>query len=138
MVRKLKTRGFPQHEIQQTIDTCIHLGYLNDERLADAYLLQLQNKGYGINGIKHKLYAKGIAQEMINASIESRCTDEKELHFCRQALATKLKNFKRRESLGTLRPKLQRFLSGRGFSTQIIYQAINEIIAEEKQDDPIS
>jgi SOS response regulatory protein OraA/RecX len=132
MVKKLRTRGFPQHQIQKTIARCIDLGYLNDERLADAHLLQLQEKGYGINGIKHKLYSKGIPKEMINACIASRCTDEMEVHFCRRALDKKLKMLKGRESLGKLRPKLQRFLSGRGFSNHIIHQAMEDAVAEEK------
>lgn len=126
LVKKLRMRGFEAQEIQDTISTCLSLGYLNDERVAHAYLRQLQKKGYGSNAIKHKLYSKGISKDLIEACIASQCTDENELRACQQALEKKIRYLKGDKSFCRLRPKLQRFLFGRGFSSQTIYRAMDE------------
>jgi regulatory protein len=129
--KKLQTRGFNRQEIQGTIDVCIDLGYLDDERFADAYLGQLQNRGYGINGIKHKLYSKGIPKDIISTCIASRCADNVELDICRQVLEKKLRGLAGNNSLRDLRSKLQRFLFGRGFSSHIIYQTMEDAMTQE-------
>ena len=129
--KKLQTRGFKGQEIQEVVDLCLDLGYLDDERFADAYLRQLQNRGYGINGIKHKLYSKGIPKDIISTCIASRCTDNVELDICRQVLEKKLRYLRGNSSLRDSRPKLQRFLFGRGFSSHIIYQAMDDAMTPE-------
>jgi regulatory protein len=124
--KKLHERGFPEKETRDTINACVRLGYLDDERFADAYLLQLQRKGNGINSIKHKLHSKGISGEIISNCVAIHCSDDIQLNACRQVLLKKMKSIKSNKKIKDTRPKLQRFLLSRGFSNRIIYQALEE------------
>jgi regulatory protein len=125
---KLQTRGFHRQEIRGAIDACMDLGYLDDERFADAYLRQLRNRGYGINGIRHRLYAKGIPEDIISTCIASRCTDSLELDTCRQVLEKKIRYLPGNNTARDSRSKLQRFLFGRGFSNHTIFRAMEEAL----------
>lgn len=130
--RKLIERGYGREETQSSLNECLRLGYLDDERFAHAYLRQLQRKGYGINGIRHKLYSRGIAREIVESCTIRHCTDAVELEVCRKALAKKTKHPGKYQSVRDLRPKLQRFLIGRGFSPSIVYQVLKDAIDQEK------
>lgn len=131
LVKKLQERGFEKKEIDSAIDRCVRLGYLNDERFADIYLQQLQRKGYGTNSIRHKLYSKGISEEIISNSIAIHCTDNIQIDACRQALLKKTKYLEGNKKIKDVRSKLQRFLIGRGFSSRIVCQALEEATAQE-------
>lgn len=129
--RKLQERGFPEKETRDAIDTCVRMGYLDDKRFANAYLLQLQRKGNGINNIKQKLYSKGISKDIICNCVASHCTDDIQIDTCRQVLLKKIKYLRGNNKINDVRPKLQRFLLGRGFPSRIIYQALEEATAQE-------
>lgn len=131
LFKKLQNRGFTKKETQDVILACVRLGYLDDERFADAYLHQLQRKGNGINNIKQKLYSKGISKEIIGNCVASHCTDNIQLNTCRQVLLKKIKYLKGIKKINDVRPKLHRFLLGRGFSSRIIYQALEEAADQE-------
>lgn len=128
---KLQERGFAEKEIQEAINLCVRLGYLNDERFAEIYLQQLQRKGIGIHNIRHKLHSKGISKKIISNSIATHCTDNIQIDACRQVLLKKIKYLDGNKKIKDVRPKLQRFLTGRGFSSRIVYQALEEATARE-------
>lgn len=128
---KLKKQGFVKQEIQDAVDECLRLNYLDDQRFACSYLKQLQRMGYGINRIKQKLYSKGIPEEIIGACIESHCEDNDQLEACKLVLAKKIAQLRGSNSLLELCPKLQRFLYGRGFSYPTIHKAMEETIVQE-------
>jgi regulatory protein len=128
---KLRERGFGRKEIHETIDECTRSDYLNDKRFADTYLHQLQCKGNGIHCIKQKLNSKGISKEIISDSIATHCTDNNQMDACRQVLLKKIKYIKENKKIQASRPKLQRFLTGRGFSSHIVLQTLEEATAGE-------
>lgn len=129
--KKLQGRGFAEKEIRDTLKACVRLGYLDDERFADAYLNELQRKGKGIHDIRQKLYSKGISKETITNCITSRCSDKHQLNACRRALIKKIKTLGTNTEINDARPKLHRFLSGRGFSGHIIQKALEEATARK-------
>ena len=126
--RKLRSRGYGQLEIQTAISECLRLNYLNDSRFAETYANQLQRKGFGINGIKHKLYSKGISDSVIQEVVAVQGSDAIQLEQCRRVLAKKLKPLTENTSVASRGPKLHRFLYSRGFSSQIIRKAIDEAV----------
>jgi regulatory protein len=127
LIRKLRSRGFGTPEIRPVIRECRRLGYLNDDRFTDIYVRHLQRKGYGINTIKHKLFAKGIAQAVIQDKLAPYGTDDAQLKLCRGVLTKKMKPFAGENPSNAQAPKLYRYLINRGFSGHIVRQVFDEI-----------
>ena len=126
--RKLRARGYGQSQIQTAIRECLRLNYLNDNRFAETYSLQLQRKGFGINGIKHKLYVRGISDSVIQDIVAAHGSDTAQLVLCRRVLAKKLKPLAGTADVKIQDPKLLRFLYNRGFSSHIIRKTIDEAV----------
>ncbi|MEJ2154257.1 MAG: regulatory protein RecX [Desulfobacteraceae bacterium] len=128
LTRKLQTRGFDAPVIEAVIVECQRLNYLDDKRFADGYVSLLQRKGYGINSVKHKLYAKGISETLIQDSVALSGTDKVQLKLCRRVLAKKVNRLSGDKSSEDQAPKLYRYLFNRGFPAHIIRQTIREMI----------
>lgn len=127
---KLADRGFAQDQIQWTVDRCLHFRYLDDARFACTYIEQLQRKGYGCHRIQQMLVAKGLAHDIISASLEPCCCDAVQIRDCRKAMVKKLgRGLKDRDTSGA-RANLYRFLLNRGFSPAIIRQVLDDGMAE--------
>lgn len=122
---KLKSHDFERPEIEAVIGECERLNYLNDTRFAASYLKLLQRKGFGINSVQHKLYTKGISKAIIEDTVAPYRDDDVQLNLCRHVLAKKIKNLTGQKAYAELRPKLQRFLFNRGFSSHIIRRSID-------------
>lgn len=131
LMRKLRSRGFGISEIEPVIRECRRLGYLNDNRFAEIYVNQLQRKGYGINTIKQKLFAKGIPEAVIQDNLTPYGADNAQLELCRRVLAKKLKPFAGDNPSEAQAPKLYRYLLSRGFPSHIIRQILDEIFMEK-------
>lgn len=129
--RKLQSRGFEEPEIEAVIGECQRLSYLDDKRFADGYVNLLLRKGYGVNGIKHKLHVRGISESVIQESIYPFGTDEEQLTLCRRVLSKKVPHLIRKTSSDDRAPKLYRYLFNRGFPAHIIRQTISEVIREK-------
>ena len=128
---KLKSRSYGHPEIEAAISECLRLDYLNDTRFAEGYSKQLLRKGYGINGIKHKLYVKGVSKEVIQESVTPYDSDNAQLEQCRRVLKKKLKPLTGKASAKNQGAKLHRFLFRRGFSSHIIRQTIGEMTTRQ-------
>lgn len=126
--KKLRSRGFNQQAITDTIKTCERLGYLNDARFTESYINQLERKGHGINAIRHKLFSRGVSSEIIDIHLRDHHNDIHQLNLCRQVLAKKIeRNHNGKASVDQI-PKLNRFLYSRGFEGHIIKKTIEEIL----------
>ncbi|MGD9366123.1 MAG: regulatory protein RecX [Desulfobacteraceae bacterium] len=133
LTRKLAEHGYDGQSIQSVINECQRLGYLDDKRFAYTYCEQLLRKGYGPIVIQQKLYAKGLPAGIIKECVASHCDESVQLDVCRRVLAKKTKNFSDEITLLNARAKHQRFLLGRGFSSQIACQIIEEAIGREEE-----
>jgi regulatory protein len=130
--KKLNSRGFEEPVIETVIRECRRLNYLNDTRFTELYVNQLQRKGFGINGIKHKLYAKGIPEKVFQDKLAPHGTDNAQRELCRRVLAKKIKPIAGESPSESQAPKLYRYLLNRGFPSHIIRQTINEMIIEKR------
>lgn len=128
LYKKLRSRDYGHLEIQAAIRECQRLNYLNDTRFAGAYAMQLQRKGFGINGIRHKLYGRGISDTIIQEVAAVHGDDAAQLQQCRRVLAKKLRPLAGSVSIESQGPKLHRFLYNRGFSSHIIRKTIDEAL----------
>lgn len=127
--RKLQQRGFDKDQIQPTIDKCLLFNYLDDEKFAQLYTLQLQRRGYGPRRIRQMLSAKGIAPHLIADTLQRNCDESKECEDCRTVLAKKLKALSCEQHEVIPKARLFRFLSGRGFSPATIRQILDDALS---------
>ncbi len=126
--RKLQQRGFASEVIDTVILACQRLNYIDDERTARVYILQLKRKLFGIRHIrmalkKKRLYSAAIEDILLEnyAKIEERKNADK-------LLEKKMKTFNREEDLKKRRDKIYRFLYSRGFNKDIIADLIRDLV----------
>lgn len=102
------------------------LGYINDEKFAKWWINQRQtHKPKGIRLIVQELKAKGIEWEM-----ESKDENEQAL----RAIARKLPLWQKLPEL-TRKKKIYDFLTRRGFSSDITYRVIDEVVKKRYNKD---
>lgn len=112
-----------QHEvevIEAVLNKLIEQDYINDERLAKAYLKNLINEGkYGIYVIKNKMFMRGL--EIDNDILASY--DEYQAAYNQLSKKYKQVDAKNKD-------KSIRFLLYRGFSSSITYKASSDYFVE--------
>ncbi len=109
---KLAEKGYPKEEIEALIAEFIRRGWLNDQELANRYVEQQRQKGYGARRIALQLREKAGQVEVA-------------LEESEEVLAALIQ----KKYLGKLqenRNKVIQALLRRGFSYDLICKALNE------------
>jgi len=126
--------GQSEHLIDEALEWVVDMGYLDEQRYADMVLRSRVAKGYGAQRVRQELSQKRVAPEIVQASFESCDVDWYELAksvFERRFVSV---GESAGESIGEnvsslerakLKAKQQRFLYGRGFSSDEIQYAID-------------
>lgn len=112
--RKLSEKGYPKEEIEALIAEFIRRGWLNDQELANRYVEQQQQKGYGARRIALQLREKAGQVDVALGESE-------------EVLATLIQ----KKYLGKLqenRDKVIQALLRHGFSYDLICKALNEVL----------
>lgn len=133
--QKLKRRGFAKDQINWAFARCQRYDYLDDDRYAQTYTSQLQRRGYGTRRIRQMLQSKGIAPGLTEKAIKHHCKDGIQLEQCRKILRKKLKSEDIDQPAKAWKPKLYRYLLGRGYVPSIITTALeSNFTAGDEQD----
>ncbi|PKM10047.1 MAG: recombination regulator RecX [Gammaproteobacteria bacterium HGW-Gammaproteobacteria-5] len=127
LARRLDARGLPADAINAALDRLIEQGFQNDERFAGAFARTRAAAGYGPVRIRAELFGDGVADEMIEAALESCETDWPELA---QELAQRRFAGNNPADAATQR-KLIGFLLRRGFTQSDAYAALRSLSGRE-------
>ncbi|MES1982220.1 MAG: recombination regulator RecX [Pseudomonadota bacterium] len=117
---KLLPHAGEMDDVDAVLDALIDRGWLSDTRAA-TQLVHARRARFGIQRITHELRQKGIAEELIGASMPQ--LKETELAAARMVWQKKF---------GTLpqdakeQARQIRFLQSRGFSTEMIFRVLRE------------
>jgi len=125
--QKLSPRAQDQDELQQVLNRLEELGYQSDQRFAESFLRSRIYRGLGKNRIVRELKEKGIGSRLAESAIESESPDWFELakeSGMNKAHSLDLKDY-------TDRQKFFRYLSYRGFATDEIKFALEELALTE-------
>ena len=129
MKRRLAEKDFKSEEIEETIAWLKESGYIDDVAYGAEYLRYAFGKGRSINRAKIEMAEKGISPEDVEKSMfayeDEYQVDIMEVELERameQAEAAVRKNGTDEKALA----KLGRRLNSLGYSTNIIYKAINK------------
>ncbi len=118
---KLFKRDFAEAEIEQAIAELQQGDWLSDERFAEAYIRQRQQKGFGPIRITIELAERGVKESIIVASLHAG--DES----WQQTLAQQYRKKYKDKPVNDYNDKAKRirFLQYRGFSLDSIYKIFN-------------
>lgn len=123
---RLNKNDYPHNLILETISYCKEYGYLNDKEFAASFIRDKTNLNkYGPKKIRYELYKKGVSQNIIDEVLISDKDTEYDM-----ALELALKRIKRYkgEDRNAIYRKLGGFLQRKGYSPDIVYKILGEIV----------
>ncbi len=115
----------PIEEIDAVLDDFIQLGWQSDDRFAQQWVYY-RSQRYGQQRLRHELYEKGIANEIVEHALNEVLSGE--------AAAARIiwqKKFPNPPTSINERAKQLRYLDSRGFSLSVIYAIVGEVNDEE-------
>lgn len=129
--QKLNFKKYALPVIAKTISYFKGLDYVNDVEFANRWVNSRLRKPLGLKAIAVELRQKGISKEIIDQLIKEKRRGVDERAVVRE-LAQKYLNKSRgkKERPERIRPKLYGYLARRGFSTEVISDAINRCTLE--------
>jgi regulatory protein len=130
--KKLEQRGFGSQDIKRTINECIRLSYLDDERFSLNFLRQLVRKGCGPRQIQQRLRLKGIPGPIIDEVLVHHFPAPLQEERCRMTAHKKLASAAFGSKPGKLKVRLYRFLFGRGFQPEVIRKVLEDLSFEDE------
>lgn len=129
--QKLNFKKYAPPVIAKTVTYFKGLDYINDVEFANRWVNSRLHKPLGLKAIAFELRQKGISKEIIDPLIKEkrRSVDER---AAVEELAEKYLNRsrKREERPEKLKAKLYGYLLRRGFSAEVISEAINRLTCE--------
>ena len=151
LIRKLKSRGYEQEEIEDTVTRLYEAGYLNDERYARAYIRRYSSDRSS-GRILQELRQKGIQpedpQQLLQEVYEEEERSENQvlqklihsrLRYVPESVMLDMKNTKGRTDKKDMNGnvngnkelnRLYSFLLRRGFSYGAVREAVDQYITE--------
>lgn len=122
---RLKQKNYQEDIIAATVDELKKFRYLDDKAFAEAFICDRINlRPCGKKMMERELRAKGVPSEIIEEKLASLFDDGTELELAQRLVSKKMKLVKDGADKNKTRRKLSAFLSSRGFSFDIISQAL--------------
>ena len=118
--QKLQQRGFASHVINGVIEKCERFGYIDDQRTARVYILQLKRKCFGKRYIRLALNKKRLRGDAIDRILSADYPKVDEYEHASRILEKKKKAFAREPDPKKRSDKIYRFLYSRGFNPAVI------------------
>lgn len=114
---KLSQRGHDDTAVRATLSRLAETGMQSDRRFAIAYVRETRHK-FGDRRIRDELRQRGISREDIDAALHAECQTPENKRL------TAVLDKKMRATPAASPIQLYRFLSARGFSADLIRQAL--------------
>jgi regulatory protein len=124
---KLYSFGLHKNEVEEIISTLITENYLNEERFAIHFAGgKFRMKQWGKIKIKQALKYKQVTDYCIRKALKEIDAHDYEKTF-RKLADQKLKTLKSERNIFIKKRKLQDFLLQKGFETQLVKEAVNQL-----------
>lgn len=136
LVDKLKEKEYDEEAITLTLERLHSYRYLDDERLTQAFVNDKKRfSKKGPRYIASVLKTKGVDSEVIRQTLEDNYQEDEALENCKNLVVKKLDYYRRKtEDDYTLRGKLYAFLAQRGYGSDVIKRAIDEVLREAAEE----
>lgn len=136
MHQRLSDRGFDPARIDETLQRCLELGYLDDTRYALNRASSLMNQGRAVGPrILADLRQRGISEEVACRALAKARTDCDENQLLQALLARRFPNFAYDTAPAKEQRRVVHFLQRRGFTlSRIMAQLTRKGIATHDED----
>ena len=129
LVDKLRRREHSPESVAEVIRRCEAHRYLDDEAACEGYCRELMRKGQGPRAIRQRLAGRGFDGDLIERTMDAQCSREAVMTSARSLSARKARQLLQRHGdPRKVRPRLARFLTQRGFPTEVVLKAIDEAL----------
>ena len=123
---RLTQKEYPQDFILKAIAYCKEYGYINDKEFALSFIRDKTNLNkYGPKKLRYELYRKGVSQNIIDQVL----VPDKDVEY-EMALELGLKRLDKykKDNKDAIYRKLGGFLQRKGYSHDIVYKVLREIV----------
>ncbi len=130
---RLEKRGFSGGAVRGALADLEQLGLVNDAEFARSWVEgRLRLKPVGRARLRWELRRRGVSEKIIAAAVKDALGEERELQIAQELAQTKMERFSLNSQLSTLNSekhliRLGRFLTGRGFSYEVIREVIGNL-----------
>ena len=124
---KLKAKGANAATVTSVINECERMLLIDDNAFINQYAAELKRRGYGILRLKKAFLNKKIPRELIEQYLSEKHDNQSELDLAKKAALNKIKSLSREKDPRKRREKLIRNLAGKGFTSDIIFQVIDNL-----------
>lgn len=131
--QRLKTRGFCESEIRETLSFLKEKGLIDDLQFARMWVESRAKKPLGIKRLKQELRVKGVKGELINLAIEELKRKISEEEIIEEQVRRRWSKLKHIEPAKAKR-RIFLYLLRRGFSSNLILEKINSVIGSEASE----
>jgi regulatory protein len=118
---KLRSRDCDESDIDELLGQLEQEGLQSDERFAEAYVYSRRQRGFGPMRIQAELRERGVSDQLIGQFVQFG-----ERHWLEEARQQWQKRFGTKAEDYKERARQARFLQGRGFSSDMIRQVLNQ------------
>ena len=124
LIQKLQQRGWAAKIIDAVIARCVDFGYIDDDRTARVYILQLKRKCFGRRYVRLALKKKRLVGAEIEKILVENYPGEDEYVLAGRLLEKKKKTFAGEADQKKRSDRIYRFLHSRGFSPSVIRELV--------------
>lgn len=129
----LMGKGFEVETVEAVLERLQELDYVNDRRFTQLWVKNRAfSKQKGSEFLKKELLDKGISPELIEDILEAEFDPGNEYEVALQCAQKKLKSYPKDPEIW--KGKLWRFLTQRGFQSEIIADVLATLLAGGNQD----
>lgn len=128
IITKMRQKEYEEDIINNTIEYLTLYNFLNDEEFSHMFIKdKLKLNRYGINRIRMELFKKGIDKDIIESVLCEYSDSDREYNTAKELAQKKLKCCLKDPKDAQYR-KLTGFLMRKGFSSDIVFKIVKEII----------
>ena len=130
--QRLADKGCDAALTEETVAELYRYKYLDDEAFAESYINDRMNfRPVGRFVLKNELEKKGIAKSIIEEKLAKLTSEEQELEMAKKLIEKKLRTSNLKDEK-KLRDRIIYHLRSRGFSSEIISQAMQNKLKSDK------
>lgn len=124
----LRRKGFDETHIEDTMNYCRELQYLDDRAFAQAFIADKQNLNkYGPVRIRYELLMKGVSKEIIDRYLMMDSHEEYEMAL---ALGERRLPSYKNDDRNAIYRKLAGYLQRKGYSYQVVSKVLRNLLKD--------
>ena len=123
ITNKLKTKGFPKEEIDETMEDLLHYNYIDEQKYLENYFKYLLGRNKSPKEIKYKMVLKGFDKASIDETLNKYYYDQIEKNIIKIHI---LKYMKKYNSVEEKNNKIMKNLISKGFTFSYVMEMLKE------------